>query len=82
MLALADRREIYVAVMPYEVRVISRSSGVGRFMQILARQNCIGIEWLVAITTEAGLMYVNASDPGRHGRAQPLILKLLQHGSE
>ncbi len=29
-------------------------------MQILARQNYISIEWPVAFTTGAGLMYVNA----------------------
>jgi hypothetical protein len=30
-------------------------------MEILARQNCIGTGWPVALTAETGLMYVNAT---------------------
>jgi hypothetical protein len=40
----ADRREIHSAAMPHQGGVIPRSSGFGRFMQILARQNCIGVD--------------------------------------
>jgi hypothetical protein len=39
---LAGRCEVYVASVPHQVGVTSRSSGFGRFMQILARQNSIG----------------------------------------
>ena len=39
----ADRRPIQSAAMPHPGGVTPRSSGSGRFMQILTRQSCIGV---------------------------------------
>ena len=38
----ADRHEVHAAATPRQRGVIPKSTGFGKFMQILARQNCIG----------------------------------------
>jgi hypothetical protein len=55
MPALADRRKIHAAAMLHQTGVTPRSSGFKKFMQILARQNCIGNERPVALTVREGL---------------------------
>jgi hypothetical protein len=40
----ADRREVPCSGRAHQVKVTSRSSSFGRFMQITSMQNCIGVD--------------------------------------
>lgn len=58
---LDNDREIHVAAIPHQTGVTSWTSGFGEIRADPSKAEFIGAESPVALTVEAGPMYVNAT---------------------